>query len=241
MAVHSSRITFIVTSAIGGIVVSMLVLAPIGCPKQKSADPGATLRRAILDGDVAEIERLVRAGISPNVRIATDRFLWSRPLHLAVGADHSPRHPGTRRKELPTVKCLLKLGADPNARDCWGQTVLMKHPCLSRECLELLCEAGADINARDSEGRTVLHNLGAYCDPEDVAELVPVLIARGGDVNAQNALGETPLHVALRRHMPDDEVIELLLSNGADPSIIDANGVSARELLLARGFENREK
>lgn len=61
------------------------------------------------------------------------------------------------RRDIEIVKLLLENGADVNARDISGITVLMH---VSRygytEIAKMLIEKGADVNAKDNEGRTAL-------------------------------------------------------------------------------------
>ena len=106
------------------------------------------------------------------------------PLHEATNAD--------------TRKILLNAGADPNAKDRYGRTVL--HGWLSS--VDELLEAGVDIHARDNEGRTALHY-------NHSPETVKKLIEAGADVNAIDQNGETPLDRA-----SNVEVAELLAMAG---------------------------
>ena len=52
-------------------------------------------------------------------------------------------------------RVLLRCGADPNARDDRGNTVLMYHR-KSPEAIKNLVEAGADINAANDAGETLM-------------------------------------------------------------------------------------
>ena len=86
------------------------------------------------------------------------------------------------------------------------------------------------VSSRDKFGNTPLH-IAALHDQLKIAEL---LVANGADVNAQNnpdarevkaasyydkkAFGETPLSLALLS-FHHKEMVELLLSHGADPNV----------------------
>ena len=81
---------------------------------------------------------LVSRGVNPDSRLGTDS---DTPLMLAISLH-----------ENSTVETLLKLGADPDARDNLGDT------CFSRaiaECnvpaMRMLVDAGADFSLTDSD------------------------------------------------------------------------------------------
>ncbi|KLI16780.1 ankyrin repeat domain-containing protein [Brachyspira hyodysenteriae] len=54
------------------------------------------------------------------------------------------------------------------------------------------------------------------------ADVVEALIDRGANVNAINERGVSPLHTAIIKNQPE-EVIKILLDNGADYNIEEAN------------------
>ena len=88
--------------------------------------------------------------------------------------------------DVAKVKKLIAEGADVNAKDNFGQTVLMWAACRGHiEIAKLLIESGADVNAKDSTGDTAL----IFAASEGHLETVKILIESGADVNAKNMTG----------------------------------------------------
>lgn len=93
---------------------------------------------------------------------------------------------------LDIVDELIKAGADINASDNSGNTILhlvCMESKTNKEIVEKLINGGADINAKNNDGMTPLMFACASGDPV----LVDVLIAAGADVNAKNMNGATAL------------------------------------------------
>ncbi|MBC8867858.1 MAG: ankyrin repeat domain-containing protein [Planctomycetes bacterium] len=109
------------------------------------------------------------------------------------------------------LKALLASGADANARDARGVTLLhTAAACGSKAVVEVLIAHGVDVDVKGGAGNTPLH--GAILNGrKDLAEL---LIAHEADVNAKDREGRTPLHLAVIRGF--QPIAELLLANGAD-------------------------
>jgi hypothetical protein len=96
--------------------------------------------------------------------------------------------------DLDAVKEALEAGADVNARDIYGSTLLhIAAYCCQIEIAEFLIEAGADVNARDDEGDTPLHEAAHYGH----IEMVALLLDKGADMNARNNYAATPLQDAI--------------------------------------------
>jgi ankyrin repeat protein len=75
-----------------------------------------------------------------------------------------------------------------------------------------LIKGGAQVNVAGKIGRTPLH-LAAYNGMPQVAKL---LVSRGGNVKASSSDGATPLHSAAISIKNNIQLLELLLSKGAD-------------------------
>jgi len=136
-------------------------------------------------------------------------------------------HRAAFRQSVDIVSELLEMGADPDARGYAKETPLMKARC--EEVARLLVDRGATIDATDEAGMTPLMHAANL----DAPEVVSFLIERGADVNARSRIGATPLIYAVYsrsmslREPESCDVVDLLISGGADLSVKDNNGITA--------------
>jgi uncharacterized protein len=103
-------------------------------------------------------------------------------------------------------------------------------PANQRRRIEMTLKRGADIHATDKNGVTALHHAVRFRSPAAVR----ALIKHGANVNqACRRNGSTPLHRAVTqtgapgtagRGKAAEEIIRILLSAGADPSIANKSG-----------------
>lgn len=140
--------------------------------------------------------------------------------------------------DLPMMKLLIELGADPKTPNHRNTTPLMaaaglacsaadEEPGTEDECVaacEYLIGLGADVNAVDENGQTAMHG-AAYKNLPKVAKL---LAARGAKIevwNQKNNKGWTPLLIAQGfrpgNFKPDTATIaaisEVMLASGVQP------------------------
>lgn len=73
--------------------------------------------------------------------------------------------------------------------------------------------AGVDIDDADSQGFTPLH----LASQEYSVDSARLLVNRGATVDSVNSFGNTALFVAVFNSRGRGDIIELLLSHGADP------------------------
>ena len=93
---------------------------------------------------------------------------------LAAGADlnnrnsigQTPLFSGCSSDSVEDLRDLLRAGANPNAKDQSGWTVLMS--CSDAVAVQELLNAGADVNAKDQFGRTALEQARQYGQGEKV-------------------------------------------------------------------------
>lgn len=122
-----------------------------------------------------------------------DESGWTLLFHAVKGGDE-------------TVKALVERGADLNARDILGHTMISI--CARYGYLEqakFLIGLGAEVNTREEVlGRTPLM-VASYCGH---TPLVQFLLKAGADTEAVDDLGKTALNIAEKSGR--DEVVEVL-------------------------------
>ena len=129
-----------------------------------------------------------------------------------------------------TVSLLLSSGADPNLQDGSGWTALMFSLAVRfhelDDCIPvLLISAGANPNIQSKAGFTALILAVCYNGSG-----VGILLNAQADMNAQDQCGYTALHhSALNGNLV---TTELLLSAGADPSLVNSVGKTAVDVAL---------
>ena len=111
--------------------------------------------------------------------------------------------------DVGELERVLRQGADPNARDTFGDAVLLdvRDPALAATLVRL----GANVDVRHREdGDTPLIRAARM----GIVDLVQVLLAGGADVRAATTSGETAWSAAIRGG--HDEVLPLLRAAGAE-------------------------
>ena len=93
------------------------------------------------------------------------------------------------------------------------------------EAFNMLIQRGANVNAKNSQRETPLHK--AVINPRIRMILVELLLKAGARVN-ESVKGGTPLHYAVQLSRTD--LVTILMANGADLSIKDANGDTPMDL-----------
>ncbi|KAM4851727.1 fibronectin type 3 and ankyrin repeat domains protein 1 isoform 2-T2 [Thomomys bottae] len=127
---------------------------------------------------------------------------------------------------LDVVKYLRRHGASWEARDLGGCTAL-HWATDGGHCpvIEWMIKEGCEVDVMDTgSGWTPLMRVSAVSGSQKVAS---ILIDAGANVNVRDKDGKTPLMVAvLNNH---EQLVQLLLDRGADPSVKNENVVSLLE------------
>lgn len=178
------------------------------------------------------VRKLVTAGATVDARL--ERGASGRGRFTTTGC--TPFLLAARTSDVPLMKLLLELGADPNATNNDSSTALLACTGVGAlgdgdeaaatepetlEAVNFLLDRGADVNAVDKNGETAMHG-AAYQDRPRVMRL---LVERGADINVwnrDNKWGWTPWRI-VEGHRPGN-------FRPAPDSI-----AALRELMLAKG------
>jgi ankyrin repeat protein len=186
---------------------------------------------------LAALTFLLDNGLSVDQKIHIEFETFS-PSQGCVGLDMLRClccHLRRKKRSARLVRLLIERGADIEAKDKDGQTVLHVAARGDYAITALLLEHGADVNATDVHGITPLHT--AILENND-DNIVKLLIAQGAVVNARDEDGYTPLHVASLGISDNSAAIQLLLAHGAIINARAENGYTPAHLASDRAYGN---
>lgn len=188
----------------------------------RPADPDASLLRAAEAGDADGVAVALRAGADIEARDDRDRTA----LLLSATFDH-----------VPVAEVLVAMGADPDALDDRHDTPwLVTGVTGSVAMLEALLPANPDLTIRNRFGG--LSPIPA--SERGHVEYVRRVVKTNVDINHVNNLGWTAMLEAVilgdggPRHQ---EIVQILLDAGADPTIADCDGVTSLQHAEALGHD----
>ncbi len=188
-------------------------------------------------------------GTSALDEAATDGRLELVRLLLGRGAEikhkkmgYTALHHAAMNGRVEVMKLLLERGAQPETLETQGTTALHKAAMAGvTSSVKFLLSRGFMIEARSSTaGNTPLLEAA----DSGATRAVELLLDAGADINARNNQGETALHLATSCLNVQDEVtwgtlryprlelIKLLLSRGADLTIVDHDGKSLLQKIV---------
>lgn len=196
---------------------------------------GELLCQAVGQGDLADVKRLLAAGVDVNARC--ERYNWCAlmladsvemvDLLLKAGADvhledengndafHYALDPG----DEALLRRLLQAGADLNRRNKLGWTRL-RSAAFGREpdTVALLLKLGADPDLDRGKLLSAASWYGREGHSEATEQTIDLLVAAGEDVHTTDDHGYTALHCAVLgyAHTPSDEHWWNASSDGSD-------------------------
>lgn len=198
-----------------------------------------TLRSLILGLTLAAASASVLAGAYDDLIAAVNRDDNATVLDLVNRgmdvnsvdpAGNTLLHLATRNGNDSLIAALLKLKANPNARNRVGDTPLMLAAYNGKlSAASALLAGGADANG---EGWTPLH----YAVFAEQPELVSLLLSKGAKVDARAPNLQTPLMLAAKTG--NLQIGKLLLNAKADPELKDQYGETA--VTLAKRDNNSD-
>ena len=164
------------------------------------------MTKAVQFDDLAEVKKLIAAGVSPNLLVK-----GGNPLTVYA----------VREKSKQILDSLIGLkGVDVDHPNLSGETVLMMASLYGMlpEVKVLVDKRGAEIN---KSGWTPLH----YACTEGHLAVADYLLSKGAKVDALSESDTTPLMMAVRSG--NIRLVRLLLDRGADLQIRNHQGFSA--------------
>jgi len=159
----------------------------------------SALHYAAASGDEEMLVFLLDKGADVNI---TDGYGWTPLFHVGWS--------GGSFKRPQVLDLLVRRGADLNAKDLFGRTILHLYTeSGNSDAVGLLVNLGADVNSQDSAGATPL----LYAARAGRGELVRFLLEQGANPAAKDKNGDTPLTAASRAG--HSEIVTLFEQSGA--------------------------
>jgi ankyrin repeat protein len=173
--------------------------------------------------------------------VARELIQCGADVNLTGRSDLSPLAVAAFNRDDALVGLLLAAGAEATAMDKTGKTPIVY--AAARGALAVvarLLDHGIDVNARYGNGLTALMWAAGHDDAiavVDGTKVASLLLDRGAHIDDRDFRGRTALMVAAEQE--DAEMVELLMSRGADPRSQDNAGKAAADLTARTPLRER--
>ncbi len=170
-------------------------------PNRKGIEKITPLSKAVLQGNVGAVKKLIDAQSNPQAKAAFVNSFGADPYQV------TPLHYAAAKENTDLIAVLLTAGANPNAQDSWQCTPLMWAISNGKDKAATLLASKTDLTIRDNLGRTALHWAAAKVNQA----VVTILLSQEAVVRAKDNQGNTPLHYAASvkyrfgHHDPQDD------------------------------------
>ncbi|XP_052080115.1 uncharacterized protein LOC127718187 [Mytilus californianus] len=167
-------------------------------------------------GESANFRKMLDYAVSPYVNDNLGNTVLHQTCGILYGRSHSE-----------FLEYMLKVGADINAQNMYGEPVLSL--TLDEEVFDIFVQFNPDFEVKDRWGRSTLISIMKY---RPLPDFLKALMEKGTvNVNTRDIYGSTPLHFAA--YLNYEEQIELLLKYGAD--------INARDNLQERPLDTAKR
>jgi uncharacterized protein len=208
------------------------LLLELGAAKHINDQPAAALPPlfmavATANARTAVIQTLLDFGADIHAKSSAGRTVLS---HLILSSSKSAAE---------VLEYLLNAGADPTIPVVYHKKpTTLGRLCIKQDrldCLKCLAQYGYNlVDDVDAKGRTLLH---IACDWDIEGDIIRFLIEQGVPINVRNNDGKTPLiHLAGLR-CDDCRILDLLVSLGADPTLLPDGYSSLLEFCVKHSSE----
>ena len=203
-------------------------------------DKGGNINAKYKDGDTL-LQHACQVKNNLEIRLEIVKYLVEKKkadVNSKNNYHETPLHHACSYGSLAIVKYLVEKGADVNALDVKGETLLHKVCFFNEDPLEivkyLVEKIKADVNAQtDSNADTSLHYASGGLNANNNLELVKYLVDNKADVNSKNKSSDTPLHNSCRNN--SFEIVNYLVNNKANLNAKDKDNKTPLEIASQKG------
>ena len=192
------------------------ILPGVRKPDSSDGSDGAAANGAGRLSSLDFVREIVKRGANVNFRLPKGAPRVPATSSTIASPGATPMLFAADRSDVPLIRLLLELGADPLIPNFNNTTPLM---------------AAAGLGTREAQEEAG--------EESEALEVVAMLLDRGADVNGVDLNGDTAMHGAAYNQYP--RVVKLLADRGADPQVWSKPNKTGRTpLFIAEGYVGAE-